>query len=245
MGRRAIAAIFAASPLLFGAAPGFSGDRAETPVVVELFTSQGCSACPPADEELARLAGREDIIALSLHVDYWDYLGWKDVFGSAEHTKRQRAYASAMHERMIYTPQMVFQGNEHVVGSQHEKVRAAIERQLAHPAIARVTLRQDGDEILISIKPTADAPTPDKKEAQVSIAYFTAIEDMRIPQGENSGREIIYRNVVREWMDLGPWPGGALSLTAPMPADIDGAAVLVQTGAGGPILGAGQLSFRY
>ncbi|WP_340108073.1 DUF1223 domain-containing protein [Pikeienuella sp. HZG-20] len=244
MRRSAIAAIFAASPLLFAATASFSGDRAETPVVVELFTSQGCSACPPADEELARLAERDDVIALSLHVDYWDYLGWKDAFGSAEHTKRQRAYSEAMHERIIYTPQMVFQGGEHVVGSQHEKVRAAVERQLAHPPAARVTLQRDGDEIQIAIDPTGAAPASDGPEAQVSLAYFTAAEKVRIPRGENSGRNVVYRNVVKGWVELGPWRGRALNLTTRRPADADGAAVLVQAGAGGPILGAGQISLR-
>ena len=107
------------------------GAVAQTPAVVELYTSQGCSSCPPADELLAELAERDDVIALSLHVDYWDYLGWRDIHARHEFTKRQAAYRDAQGARSVYTPQMVIQGTEQVVGSRRGEVSAALEA--AHP----------------------------------------------------------------------------------------------------------------
>ena len=99
---------------------------AQSPVVVELFTSQGCSSCPPADKLMHELAKRDDVIALALHVDYWDYIGWKDVFAQPEFTARQRAYARLGNRKMIYTPQMVINGRDHVVGSNPKDTNALI-----------------------------------------------------------------------------------------------------------------------
>lgn len=215
------------------------------PVVVELFTSQGCSSCPPADKELGEIAERDDVIALSLHVDYWDYLGWRDVFGSPDHTTRQRAYAEAMNERMIYTPQMVIQGREHAVGSQDAKVRDAIARQLAAPAPAKVNLRLEGGDILVEVTPGAPAPDDSGKvKAEVLMALYSDAEQVEIKKGENRGLDVVYRNVVKGWSDLGEWDGAPLSLRTPSPPDVDGVAVMVQEGSGGPILGAARISLR-
>ena len=103
------------------------GRAQPAPVVVELFTSQGCSSCPPADALLAELAGAEGVIALALHVDYWDYLGWTDSFAAPKHTERQRAYAKAAKSRTIFTPQMVVQGSERLKGHDAERIRNRIE----------------------------------------------------------------------------------------------------------------------
>ena len=118
-------------------------------VVVELFTSQGCSSCPPADRILGELAERDDVIALALHVDYWDYLGWKDEFASPQYTKRQRAYARAAGERTIYTPQMVIGGQDHVIGSRPMKVSQAIQKHIAKAQPVRVQLKRNGDTLTI------------------------------------------------------------------------------------------------
>jgi hypothetical protein len=98
--------------LIILSAPSLAQDR---PVLVELFTSQGCSSCPPADALLHKLARRDDVVALALHVDYWDYIGWKDTFAKAAHSARQRAYAREAGRRMVYTPQMIINGADHVV----------------------------------------------------------------------------------------------------------------------------------
>ena len=210
-----------------------------SPVVVELFTSQGCSSCPPADELLGRLADREDVIALSLHVDYWDYLGWRDVFSSPAHTRRQRDYAGVMGERMVYTPQIVVQGREGMVGSHGNKVAAAIKRHAAEPAAAEVKLMKMEDRLVADITPADDG----RARGRVLMAWYTRAEQVAIRAGENRGRKIVYHNVVRGWSDMGVWRGGRIALTAPLPM-ADGVAVLIQDRAGGPILGAGRLALK-
>ena len=132
--------------------------RAESPVMVELFTSQGCSSCPPADALLAELADRDDVIAMALHVDYWDYIGWKDKFADPAFTKRQKLYAYAAGTRTIYTPQMIVNGREHVVGSKPMKLADLIERHKRTTQTAQVALDRRGDTV--SIRVTAKAGPP-------------------------------------------------------------------------------------
>lgn len=210
-----------------------------SPVVVELFTSQGCSSCPPADELLGRMADREDVIALSLHVDYWDYLGWRDVFSSPAHTRRQRDYAGHMGERMVYTPQIVVQGREGMVGSHGSKVEAAIKRQADQPAVVLVQLTKMEDRLVAEIMPVDDG----RARGRVLMAWYSRAEQVEIRAGENRGRNIVYHNVVRGWSDMGVWRGGRIALTAPLPM-ADGVAVLIQDQQGGPILGAGRLALK-
>ena len=237
MGRNFLKCAAAAIVALVGVA-----DRAAaqvSPVVVELYTSQGCSSCPPADEYLGRIADREDVIALSMHVDYWDYLGWRDVFSSTAHTRRQRDYAGRMGERMVYTPQIVVQGREGMVGSHANKVEAAIKRQAAQPPAAQVNLMRMEDRLVAEITPNGD----DRMRGQVLMAWYTRAEQVAIRAGENRGRKIVYHNVVRGWSDMGVWRGGRIALTAPLPM-ADGVAVLIQDREGGPILGAGRLALK-
>ena len=229
------AATLAAAVLAGGGAAADEG--AQAPVVVELFTSQGCSSCPPADDYLGRLAERDDVIALSLHVDYWDYLVWKDVYGLPGHSDRQRRYAALMGERMIYTPQMVVNGAEGLVGSSEGKVEDAITRHAAEPAAARVALSLMGDRLVVEVSPAAD-PVP----GHVLMAWYSKAERVSIGAGENHGRDITYHNVVRGWADLGAWRGAPIAMTAPKPMTADGVAVLVQDGETGRILGASRLS---
>ncbi len=217
-------------------------DRASaqtSPVVVELYTSQGCSSCPPADEYLGRIADREGVIALSMHVDYWDYLGWRDVFSSPAHTRRQRDYAGRMGERMVYTPQIVVQGREGMVGSHTNKVEAAIKRHATQPTTALVKLVRMDDRLVAEITPVGD----EKARGQVLMAWYSRMEQVSIRAGENQGRKIAYHNVVRGWSDMGVWRGGRIALTAPLPM-ADGVAVLIQDREGGPILGAGRLALK-
>lgn len=184
---------------------GFAGIAAaqSQPVLVELFTSQGCSSCPPADEFMAELVTDPDVVALSLHVDYWDYIGWKDTFGSKQFTNRQKAYAKAAGSRMIYTPQMIVDGVDRVEGHNPLKVSESIRKHL--PDVSPVTLqvRRDGDRLLIR----AVAEPPLTSEALVQVVRYLPKAVVRIERGENAGREVAYHNVVTTWQALAKWPG--------------------------------------
>jgi len=167
--------------------------------VVELFTSQGCSSCPPADKVLSELNSGHRILGLSMHVDYWDRLGWKDTFASPENTKRQWEYARALGERQVYTPQAVVNGQNHVVGSRKSNILSSIRSQdendagLSVPIVASVTdgvlhVRVDG------------AMTPD---STLYAVYFDPRRDVEVKRGENAGRTITYSNIVRRVEMLG------------------------------------------
>lgn len=209
----------------------------QPPVVVELFTSQGCSSCPPADALLTELAADPDLLALSFHVDYWDYIGWEDPFAAAEHTQRQRDYVDGLGLRYVYTPQMVIDGRHDVVGSNRREVMQAIEAAARTPAPLAVTLDDAGGG---SVRIAAgDAPA---EGATVWLIGFDDGHDTRIAQGENGGRSLHNSNVVRALTKLGTWSGAAASfpvdLAKAKAAGRGGCAVLVQQGRGGPILGA-------
>ena len=201
---------------------------AVSPTVVELFTSQGCSSCPPADAYLGRLAERDDLIALSFHVDYWDYIGWKDTFASPESTDRQRGYATAMGDRRVYTPQMVIGGMTHAVGSDRRSVERAIEKSQQNTGMAlKVRFRTDENGRI------------------VWLAIYDKKHDVDVRRGENAGRKLSYYNVVREVRNLGLWRGREMEI-ALSPADLnrggpDGCVVIVQRGMYGPVLGAAKM----
>lgn len=213
--------------------------QAGGPVVVELFTSQGCSACPPADALLAELADRPGIIALALHVDYWDYLGWADSFASPAFSKRQRSYAKAFGERMVYTPQIVVQGRVGIVGSRTEEIEAAIAAAAAEPLPVTVSLTAQEDGVAVVLDP-ASGPVG---EASVSYMVYAEPQTVRIGRGENTGLDLTYRNVVRSWMMLGRWHGEPVRWVVPRPQDALGVAVLVQDPETRAILGAAMHRF--
>lgn len=221
-------------------ASGAGAEPGRGPVLVELFTSQGCSSCPPADLFLHELADRRDVIALSLHVDYWDYLGWKDRFGSPAHSDRQRAYAAAMKDRMVYTPQIVVEGRQKLVGSQVDAVLAAITSRLAEPEDAHLSLALDGDRIVIDVSPASGGADG----ALVLMTWYTETERVSIAAGENAGREAVYRNVVHGWKTLGSWSGGTSRFEAPAPEGADAAVVILQRPDGGPVLCAERIDLR-
>ena len=209
---------------------------AQEVVVVELFTSQGCSSCPPADKILGELAKRDDVIPLALHVDYWDYLGWRDEFASPEHTKRQRAYARAARARTIYTPQMIIGGRDHVIGSRPMEVSKFVQKHSQVKKPVRVRLQRDGDKVLILAEELATIP-----EAVVMVFTYTPEAVVKVRRGENAGRTLTYHNVVNSMTRLGNWDGngayrGSVSVANDMPV-----VVMVQARDGGVILGAARL----
>jgi hypothetical protein len=236
-----MAAVLAIAAVFFGTvAP--SAAAAEplapngSPVVVELFTSQGCSSCPPADAVLGELLDRPDVLPLSFHITYWDRLGWPDSFGLEASTDRQRSYATTLDNTGLYTPQMVIGGRIDVVGSHGSRVRKAIELLANH----------QGPGVPISIQ--GSRLRLGTGEAQPATIWLFGIDHehkVAIGRGENRGREIRYHNVVREVSRLGRWAGQGLELTLPVErlraAGRDGAAVVVQERATGIILAAAAI----
>ena len=212
------------------------GRAQPAPVVVELFTSQGCSSCPPADALLAELAGADGVIALALHVDYWDYLGWTDSFAKPRYTERQRAYAKAAKSRTIFTPQMVVQGAERLKGHDAERIRDRIEAHRMRDAPVGLTLEPDGEALAVRIEPRREGLEP----ADVHLVRFIPEEVVAIGGGENAGQTVAYSNIVTDWETIGHWDG-----TAPMDLRVEEAgdgplAVIVQRAKMGPVLTAAR-----
>lgn len=216
---------FFASLLLGHALLAGAAAAQERPVVVELFTSQGCASCPPADEFFRELAAREDVLALSLHVDYWDYIGWTDTFGSPENTARQRGYAKAGGRKMVYTPQMIINGRDHVVGTRFEDVTALIEKHgVQGPNGLDVKLRREGGTLHLE----ASARTPREMPLMIQLARYVPEETVDVARGENAGRTLIYVNVVTELRQVAEWDThGPLALEIDWPEQAP-VAVLLQ-----------------
>jgi len=217
--------------------------RAGEPVtVVELFTSQGCSSCPPADRFLGELATRDDVVALTLPVDYWDYLGWKDTLASPAYTQRQHAYARNRGDRKVYTPQMVFNGRTHAVGSHGASVYAEIAAQAESEARVAVDLMVDEDTIMV--KAGALPAGMEGQEATLWLFLTSKAETVAIGRGENTGATVTYHNVVRMMMPIGSWDGSAIEVALPrsdLMRGYDGCAAILQVDGAGPILGASFL----
>ena len=209
--------------------------------VVELFTSQGCTSCPPADATLGELVTQGDMVVLSYHVDYWNYLGWNDTLSSKENTERQYGYAKTLGRSGVYTPQAIINGRDHVKGTDlsmiNDKVKSLSEsgKGLSVP----VTAAMRGDEIEIEIGPGAG-------QADVVVAYFTKRQQIEVTKGENSGKNMEYWHAVYDVQSVGTWNGQGMKLTLPGKlmgkSKKDGCAILLQTsGSGGEpsaILGA-------
>ncbi len=186
---------------------------ADQPIVVELFTSQGCSSCPPADKLLGELAGQKNIIPLSMNVDYWDYLGWRDTLGSPEHTKRQKQYAANRGTRQVYTPQMVINGHLNVVGSRRDQVMRTLKQATAKTERVPMEISTKGDEVIINVGENKNIPTPQK--ATVWVLMTSQEVFVPIKRGENSGKKITYHNVVRQIIPVGMWEGKAVQFKLP------------------------------
>jgi hypothetical protein len=226
------------------AAASVLGERAEAavaPVVVELFTSQGCSSCLPADGFLGELSQRPDVIALSLHVDYWDYLGWRDTLGSPDCAERQRDYARRRGDGQVYTPQAVINGRAEMIGSDRHGVLDAVTRELADKRRTFIPVSITGGkrELLIEVAAAPGETLP--TEATVWVIAVVPEVVIEIQRGENAGRTVAYSNVVRKIIPVGMWHGEALSLMLPKAAILSNGTVcaaLLQFDGTGPILGA-------
>lgn len=206
-------------------------------VLVELYTSQGCSSCPPADEDLADLAKRPGVIALSLHVDYWDYLGWKDSFSDPAFTQRQRSYAQTAGSKMIYTPQMVIAGKDFVVGSKAMRVLDSVMAHAKQEPRVSIELSRSGSDLVIEASAVAQVPT----EMAVFLVQYSPSETVKIHRGENAGSVITYHNVVKSWTQIGSWDGAApLQMSGAVSTEMP-AVVIVQDGVSGPVLAAERI----
>ena len=233
--------VLLASIAAFVSADARGGERL---TVVELFTSQGCSSCPPADEYLGALSEREDVLPLSLHVDYWDYIGWKDPFADAAYTERQRQYQKHFNARYVYTPQMVIHGAYQAVGSKRGEVEERIKSARALPGLD-VGLAREAGGLAIRVGAAGGSGVA-AESASVWLVAFDERHQTEVARGENKGRTIVNRNVVRRFDLVGTWNGGAVVLRAPDPAagssGGQGVAVLVQSQSDGKILGAARLA---
>lgn len=233
--RLTLLARLAAAALLAIPAAAAAQDQ---PVVVELYTSQGCSSCPPADALMTELAARDDVIALALHVDYWDYIGWKDTFARPQFTQRQKGYAKAAGHRTIFTPQMVIEGSDHVVGFRPMEVANLIAGHLASEAATEIRLARAEGGLDVAV-----APRPGLVPGRyvVQLVSFTPHEEVEIRDGENAGRTIDYANIVTGWTRLADWDGVAelkLHVADPGPGPL---AVILQHEGFGPVVAAAAL----
>lgn len=208
--------------------------------VVELFTSQGCSSCPPADAILSDLAHRPDVIALTLPVDYWDYLGWKDTFAQRAFSWRQRAYAHLRGDFQIYTPQIVVNGAKPCLGSDKAQVERWIADGEGKALPAEVDLSEKDGQVMIAVDGAVG------HSADLWVLPVLKSRTVEIGRGENHGRKVVYTNVVRGFTRVGQWRGGPAHFQVPVSVargEADGYVVLLQTHQGakpGPILGAAK-----
>jgi hypothetical protein len=237
--RDLFAPALAAAFCLLGALPADAQTLRLNPrAVVELFTSQGCSSCPPADALLTELSGRDDIVALAYHVDYWDYIGWADTFGAEDNSERQRAYAARWGSSRIYTPQMVINGQKDVVASRQGEVWKALEHS---ELLLPVTLSASNDMITISLDGREG-----HEAAMIWLVTYRDAAEVAIERGENGGKSILYSHIVTGRQPLGVWdPDTGAEIRMPLAevlsSQSNGVAVIVQEehdGLPGAIIGA-------
>jgi hypothetical protein len=207
---------------------------ADPRAVVELFTSQGCSSCPPADKLIGELAKDPSVIALSMPIDYWDYLGWKDTLADSRFSARQKAYSVMRGDRDVYTPQVVVNGSAHVVGSDRTGIEDAIgdTRKTEGVMSVPVSMSVSGKQINVSVAASTKAPTA--AHGEVWICSVSKAVPISIGRGENRGREITYHNVVRNLLKVGDWNGTPEHWSVPLEnisrEGVDAAVVYVQDG---------------
>jgi len=222
----------------FTSLPAAAGS-AEPVVLVELYTSQGCSSCPPADALVAELASRDDVLPLALHVDYWDYIGWADSFADPRNTHRQKAYARMARSATVYTPQLVVGGIDHVVGYKPMRLADLIIEHRGAEAPAVIEADIDGGAIRLRCVPRDGMQPPGA--VNVDLVRFTEAATVDILHGENAGKTITYANIVTGWERVGSWDGtGEFVLTADLPDD-GPLALVVQAQGPGEVLAAFRL----
>jgi hypothetical protein len=224
---------------LCAAAAAAAAPAQPRPAVVELFTSEGCSSCPPAEAYLGELSQRRDVLALTFHVDYWDDLGWRDRFGLPDAVQRQRTYAKTLRLSSVYTPQIVIDGRDDFVGSNRESIDQALNRRRSGVPVALAV--RDG-EVLVALE-----PQPHVAPSDVLLVAFQRSAVSPIGRGENAGRTIRESNIVREIRLLGRWDGRDLqyhSRVDSLPRGSTDVAVLVQPTGQAPIIGAAAIALR-
>jgi len=227
---------------LFGFLLASNAAKAENLTVVELYTSQGCSSCPPADKVLADVRTQDDILALGFHVDYWNYLGWKDTFAQAEFTKRQRDYNRSLEAKSVYTPQIIVHGLKGVVGSRKSDVKDLINfaetRRTTGPAISFAQM--DGEMFKLHV-PKGESVVP----ATIWLVGYDHRKTVDIKRGELRGKTQTYHNVVRSLKRVGTWHGDEIKLTLDKEdlSDLacDDYAIIIQQRDTGPVLAASRL----
>lgn len=238
------AAIAGVATSLASAEAGEASPSARPIAVVELFTSQGCANCPPADAFLSELARENDVVALSYAVDYWDYMGWKDTAAKPEFTLRQKGYAGRRGDRDVFTPQVVVNGRAQVVGSDREKIRREISlgSEMRHDLTVAVDVESTAEAVKVHLP---SLKSGELVHATVLLVRYDHSRSVSIGRGENTGRTLTYAHLVRSILPIGMWKGQELTLELPRqetPTDPNlGCAVLVQQekdGLPGPILGA-------
>jgi hypothetical protein len=222
--------ILALSVLLGIAAPALA--EQPRPVVVELFTSQGCSACPPADALLAELAARSDVLPLAFHVTYWNSLGWRDPFSLDLATDRQRVYQRLLGTETIYTPQMIVDGRTDVIGSDRRAVAYAIAAAMLDSTVPMAVARS-GQGLQITVG-------AGKGDASVFVVGYDSVRRTSVQRGENAGRQLSESNIVRNFQKVARWNGEPLSLATPLPL-AERVAIILQA-SDGRILGAASLA---
>jgi len=225
---------FASAPLIAGVLiASYAMARAEPRTLLELFTSQGCSSCPAADKLLGEFADDPSFVAVSVPIDYWDYLGWKDTLASPAHSARQRAYSHVRGDRQVYTPQIVVNGAAHALGSDRAAVERAIAQTSRNPAIMSlpVLISVGGSTMTVRVGAAENLHVG----AEVWLCPLEHAVPVAIGRGENNGRTITYHNVVRRWTKLGDWIGTGVSWSVPLSEiktnEIDSVVVMVQEGA--------------
>jgi hypothetical protein len=236
--------VIAAGVGLFLATPVSAEPRA----VIELFTSQGCSSCPEADKLLGEIAKDASVIAVSLPIDYWDYLGWKDTLADPKFTARQKAYSKVRGDRQIYTPQVVVNGKVHALGSDRASIERAISDSTGKAGVMSVPVKVSvaKGQITVSLPDSSTAHS-----GEVWICSIAKEVPIAIARGENRGKEITYHNVVRNWLKVGDWSGKAVTWTVPIEnlnsQGADGAIAYIQEGSRerpGAMLGATYSALR-
>jgi hypothetical protein len=236
--------IFSIGTGLVFAASAMAGPRA----VIELFTSQGCSSCPPADKLIAELRTDPSLITLSLPIDYWDYLGWKDTLAVPGHTARQKAYSLIRGDREVYTPQVVVNGVAQALGSDRGEIDKAVGQSQQNAAALSVPVQVSiaNERITVTLPSGSIAGAAD-----VWLCPLSRSVTVPVGRGENRGHTLTYTNVVRRWVKLGTWSGKSETFTVPVDAikftAIDAVAVMVQAGSAdkpGAVLGASLASIR-
>lgn len=209
--------------------------RAENVVVVELFTSQGCVSCPPADEYLAGLTADPRVIPLALHVDYWDYIGWTDSFAKSHFTERQKSYARAIGSRTIYTPQFIVDGESRIEGFDALATAQALTKRLEMVSPVDLMVAREGEELVIRAvaEPVLDQPV------RVQLVRYMPQATVQIERGENAGKTVSYYNIVTSWDVLGDWAGQEpLEVRVAAPGDQPAVVIVQKQGPAGVLAAA-------